>query len=306
MTNDGNPAFDLRPRPYDPDHLSPTSVSNYTGCGLRWRLGHVDGIKPIKQSLATALGTALHAGMRPYWKGNPATFLQQWKKYKGSEAIDFRASKLSWLDWYSRGEQMSQALMRTLDDHFDPATSKTEISYDLDLGFIKLFRRIDVYTEAKSLPVLVGGTVEKVDGFILLDLKSSGKKYADNAVNFSGQLKLYSVPGRDRLLEPTMAVYAVVTKSAKPLVQLIGKRYSKDELRAELQTVKQVADNIRAGVFVKNSGEHCNYCDFRYLCTHRVDNWRELYHIPKESPNERALAPGEELPGVRGVQPRSA
>lgn len=304
-----SPAFDLRPRPHNPDHLSPTGKSTYLRCGLQWRLGHVDGIVPIKRGVATALGTAFHNGLRPYWKGQPSSFLEQWKKVKGSPWIEYKRNDLSWLDWYSRGQQMTQALMSKLDGHFDPSQSRTEINYDLDLGFIKLFRRLDVYTVAKKMPVLVSGNIESVSGEVLIDVKSSAQRYADESTSYSQQLALYSVPGRDRLLNPTMAIYAVVTKSAKPQVQLIGKRYEKEELRSELISVKQVHDNIRAGIFLKNPDRHCAWCDYRHMCVLYKANWKELYRVPGDRPgpdaNNSGADAGREASGNVSAGPKN-
>jgi putative RecB family exonuclease len=298
MTVAKNPAFDLRRRPVpDLHHMSASSVITYLTCGLQWRLGHVDGLKPKKLNPAYAVGTAMHEGLQPFWQGGDTNFPFAWKKMKHAP-IDYSNSRLSWLDWLSRGQKMTARVQQTLHGLFDEEASQVEFPYDVYLKDVLVVRKMDIRTIAKSMPILIDNKLETFSGPIVLDLKTSSQSYQHDAADLSQQLGIYSIPGRIKDdLKPQMAAFVVVTKSDDPKVQIIGKRYEKDELKAQIRTVRQVADQVRAGVFIQNKGKHCRWCDFRKLCFPKANGgtevpWQELYSVPGDRPGSDATNTG--------------
>lgn len=270
-----NPTLlDYKGPPAPLPHLSASSLSTYLNCGMQWRLQHVEKLELIaKPPVYFSFGSAFHRTLEPHWKGLSTDFKSIWTKYK-DVPIDYLGS--SWLEYYAKGSKMVTASVVATQGRFDPKTSKVEFSDDIDLGFIKVSRRVDIYTELNNLPVSVNGVIEKVSGPAILDLKTAGAKYADNAAAESQQLMTYALPNPKSDLRPRYFIYLVATKTNTPVIQLIGKKYTKDELKGQIGRYRQVSDLIHRSVFIQNKGSACQFCSFKNLCYEHT-GWEGMY-----------------------------
>jgi len=263
--------------PQKVDHLSASSVSTYLQCGLKWRLGHVDHLQPIGSvSVHLCFGSAIHKGLEPYWLGEPAQFNESWAAYKSDSNIEY--GRNSWLHWCLRGAKMTTAVVDKTIGRFDPTKSVVELEEDIDLGFIVLRRRIDCLLEVNKLNIMVGGNNVDVSGAILADLKTAGQAYYPDAADWSQQLMTYNIKNPRSLRDIAMSVYIVVTKSDPPRVQIIGRKYSREEVKGQIFRIRHVADSIRSGIFVQTKGDNCGLCDYKALC-YEMPKWQERYSV---------------------------
>ncbi len=255
--------------------LSPSSMAAYLTCGLQFRLGKVDRVEYIgKPAAHFNFGSAIHKGLEPHWQGHDENFKDAWAEYK-TVPMQFKRNE-TWLTMYARGQQMTKEVVEATLGTFEADHSVVEIAENLDLGFIIIKRRIDVLTIAKRMPILISGQLEDFSGPILLDLKTSAQLYYPDSVYQSQQLMTYSIPSPNLPIKPALAAYVVVTKAAKPSVQIIGRRYEKAELKAQIVRYKQVAEMIKTGIYVQNKGKHCHFCQFRPLC-YEEKGWQSAY-----------------------------
>lgn len=260
-------------------HLSASSIGAYLACGLQWRMHRIDRIKPIRlEKSYFKFGEVFHKSLEPHWKGGISNFREEWIKHK-TTPLDY--GRESWLSLFNKGMRMMEGILLATAGRFDPLYSRTEVVENLDLGFVVVNRRIDVITVAKRMPILVNGLVEKIDGEIILDIKTSSMKYSLDSINQSQQLMTYAIPNAIKDRDPRLFAYVVATKSVNPTIQLIGKRFTKDELRGQVKRYRQVAELIKNGVFIQNKGPHCTNCDFRKLC-YDEPGWQNSYEIAKE------------------------
>lgn len=260
------------------DHLSASSVSSFLVCGLSWRLGHIDKltlIEPMRSYFA--FGGAMHKGLEPYWKGGEVAFKKAWLTWK-TKKIDYYGS--SWLGHYRMGQAMSATVVEKTKGKFDPKRTRVEITENIDLGFVTLTGRKDVITVAKKMPIMIAGKYVEVDGPLTLDVKTSARLYVPESIERSQQLKTYAIPNPKLHRQQGTHAYLVVTKSIKPVVQIIGKAFSLEEIKGQIERIRWVRDEITRGVFVQNQGDHCQYCPFRKLC-YSEENWQTSYMLPR-------------------------
>jgi len=270
-----NPTVDWhKKRPYkELDHLSHSSVAQFLQCGLAWRLSHVDRlqlIEPIQSYFV--FGTAFHNGLRPFWHGGEGQFKEKWKSYKHSKVT---YKNTSWLQLYRQGVMMEAGVIARLQGKFDPKVTKTEMNDPVDLGFTKLERRIDVVTEVDRLRMTIDGREKKISGPLRIDVKSSAFAYNKAAIDQSQQLMTYQIPG-PKLGREGYSAYLVATKSNRPVIQLIGKSFSREEIGRQLRRIKYVHDEIKRGSFVQHAGSHCDNCPFNKLC-YEAPGWEKSY-----------------------------
>lgn len=264
----------------DLDHLSASSVASILQCGLSWRLSHIDKLQLIRKvPVYFPFGTAVHKGLESHWKGHDADFKSAWTKLKNKNYVDYLGS--SWLTYYRKGQMMTAMVIERTLGRFDPRQSRVEVTEDIDLGFAKLNRRIDVKLEVEKMPILVAGKIEQVTGRLRLDIKTAGQPYRKESIDRSQQLMTYEIPDPKNPEPRNHSAYLVVTKSVTPNVQLIGKRFSQDEVKGQVERIRWAATQVRRGVFVQNKGEHCHGCDFVKLC-YEQPGWEGSYRVAPE------------------------
>jgi hypothetical protein len=258
------------------DHLSAHSVGSFLLCGLSWRLGHIDQLTLIEPMPSYfAFGGAIHHGLEPYWKGGEANFKKGWMTWKDKKVNYFGSS---WLAHYRMGQAMTATVIEKTQGKFDPKQTKTEVNINIDLGFVTLNGRKDVTTIAHNMPIMIGGKYENIDGPLTWDLKTSGQLYASESIDRSQQLKTYAIPDPKHKQPQGVHAYLVVTKGLHPTVQMIGKRFTREEVKGQIERIRWVSDEIHRGIFVQNQGEHCHNCPFRKLC-YEEQNWQTSYEV---------------------------
>ena len=285
--------------PIKVDTISASSLNTFLACGLHWRLEKVDRLEYVKpKHVALFFGGAVHKSLEPHWKGRDSQFKQVWDRYQ-HVPMDFGNDRDSWLSYFSKGSKMIAGIVNTTKGLFDPAKSNVELPAQLNLGYVRLLRIIDVLTYAKKMPILVDGSEIKYTGPVLFDLKTSARRYNDKAAQYAQQLMTYAIPSEKMPFQPELFVFVVATKTLKPEIQLIGTHYDNDDIKWQKTRFKYAISLMRAGIFIQNkSSEACRWCDFRALC-YKWDGWQEMYRSRKPAKYDKdGRRIDDDIPGL--------
>jgi len=71
--------------------------------------------------------------------------------------------------------------------------------------------------------------------------------------------------------------YVNIVKNRKPYIHWQNQERSTEYFVDLFHTIKTVAENIRDGRFYKNPGVHCNWCDYKPVCSKDVDTVKERF-----------------------------
>lgn len=263
-------------------YVSPSALESWLMCGLKYRLSAIEHHTLKKRAAVLAFGTVFHSTAESIWKGKKPDFAAEWRKIKDDKTIDY--GKSSWAQFFDTGVRMTDALGMKIKSKIIPKTSKIEVMDTVDLGFVLVRRRRDLVIDVHELPtVQATGEPALLSARVNLDLKSARSKYDPLKLLKSLQLKIYALPtkwerGKDVTFDRLTSVYAVVTKSAKPDVQFLSRRYTDEEMKRLLAYVKDVVGIMRSGQFIRREGDHCNWCDFKAMC-YEQKGWQTAYAL---------------------------
>jgi len=273
---------------YKLEHISASGMKSWMTCGLQWRLSHIDGVRRKKTSSALIFGTVIHRSAEDLWKtGAIPNFKKFWTPYKDSQNIEY-GKRDSWLSLYQKGGKMSANLVKAFESKINFPKSLVEIQEKVDLGFVTLRGRIDAVLDVKKLPILIGEKVDQFSGLLRIDLKTSSGKYAEDTPSKALQLKIYDILSIGKKTAADLSAYVVVTKTKEPTVQILGRKYDRQEIKTQINQIRKVSDSIRAGLFIRVEGDHCNYCDFREMC-YRSPGWQKLYSVHRDRSGDQPI-----------------
>ena len=253
-------------------HVSFTQLDQYLRCPLRYRFLYIDRLEPDFVPAARAFGSGIHAaaavffrgvgqGERPSLEAVQGYFETFWKLETEHQPLRFgeKESKESLLD-------LARRMLAVLCEQFQPGTEVLAVEQPFAVPLI------DQETGA-VLDRDLGGTLDLLErdaeGLVVVDLKTSARKYADLQVETALQLSVYSYAvglspfandGDVRLRVD------VLTKTKQPELH----RYWTTRDRAAnvrlFRLVSEVLAAIGAGVFHPIVGWQCKDCVFRSKC----------------------------------------
>jgi putative RecB family exonuclease len=264
---------ELRKKP----HLSASGISDYIECGLRFKFGRVDGIKPEFTSDALVFGSTIHKVLEMFYRGKMegvklslpeilTGFEEHWKKAaEGNSRIHYKEGK-SFASIMEEGKSLIATYYHKLpEDDFTVLGIEEPFSFTIPGVPIPFIGVIDLVEEDES------GTV------IISDFKTSSKAYTVDEVDSSLQLTLYGMAakangyqGRDVLLRFDVLVKTKIPK----FEQYYSTRCEKDERRAT-RLIQKVWEGIQKGVFIPNDTSwKCAFCEFKAQCNEWFDTER--------------------------------
>jgi CRISPR/Cas system-associated exonuclease Cas4 (RecB family) len=111
-----------------------------------------------------------------------------------------------------------------------------------------------------------------------IEIKTKSRKPDDFGAQTSVELTCYAYWLRfldDQDVIPVS--YVNIIKTKKPYIQWQDQERSTDDFVDLFHTIKMVAGNIADGRFYKNPGVHCNWCDYKPICSKDVETTREIF-----------------------------
>ena len=255
-------------------HLSSSSVSDYIDCGLLYKFGRVDKIKPEFKPDALEFGSVIHLVLAEFYNqrmvGTKLLLKEIQESFEGfwrelaednsdiqySEGKDFETMLLE-------GKELLTAWYNKLpENEFIVIGVEEPFILTLPDLYIPIIGYIDLMEEDES------GTI------IVTDFKTSGRSYSADEVDKNLQLTIYELAAkangyrnREILLK-----FDCLIKTKTPKFEQFYTSRSEIEERRAIKKIQEVWKGIHQEIFIPNDGHwKCKNCGFKKHC----DQWFE-------------------------------
>ena len=245
---------------------------NETG-PLKFKFPYVDRLEPDFVPAALAFGSGIHGAaaflFRGRATGTPPSlpdvqgyFESIWELEPGNRPIRFgeKDTKASLLELACR-------MLEVLRKNQEPGTEIVAVEQPLDVPLIDL-------DTGEVLDRALVGTLDLIerdaDGrIVVVDLKTSARKYTDLQIDASLQLSVYSYATAMNGLadqEDLRLRFDVLTKTKQPELHRYWTQRDRAASLRLFRLVAEVLHAIEAGVFHPNPGWQCKDCPFQSRC----------------------------------------
>lgn len=250
-------------------HVSWSQIQMYRQCPARFRLHYIEHVKPAFVPSSLALGGAIHEALALFYQrlmegaapssAEPfvARFMEAWDEATEGIAVQYTQKETpdSVLDL---GRRMIEAFVASPESRVDGRVLgiEEEMAGPIADDLPDLLARLDLVT-------IDEGVVS------ITDFKTAACRWnPDKLLEHGGQLQLYGdIAGRTGLASGALRLrFAVLTKAAQPVVQLLEVPHDEAGLERTKEGVREVWSAITAGVFPARPGWVCRPCPFRGSC----------------------------------------
>ena len=254
-------------------HVSFTQIDQYLRCPLKYKFTYVDRLEPEFVPAALAFGSGIHgaaaflfngaaAGAPPALAEVQGYFESYWNLETEHKPIRFgeRDTKASLLD-------LAVRMLEVLYRNREPGTEILGVEQPFDVPLIDL-------DTGEVLDRALVGTLDLIERdaegrTVVVDLKTSARKYSDVQVETSLQLSVYSYATVMNGLgdqEDLRLRFDVLTKTKQPE---LCRHWTQRDRAASVRLFRLVAEVLHAiesAVFHPNPGWQCKDCPFRSQC----------------------------------------
>lgn len=266
------------PRPHMPEglYISVSQLKAFLLCPRKYELHYVRGVPPAFLPVALAFGSAFHSALAGYYGEIQTTG----EPLRRDLALDvFRDAWAKSVDGPVPLQADEDADETAADQVIDKGVSMLHAFYDY-MGKVPI---PEVVSVEKSFAVSIFdpdsgevfeeqlvGAIDLVlgeDGHaVIVEHKSSSKKYSVDQLRFDIQPTAYQIAGREMGLGDVGIRYQVVTKAKVPGVQIADVRRDEQDEDDFLRTVGGVLRAIDAGVSYPVRGWQCRSCPYAHAC----------------------------------------
>lgn len=256
---------ELRQQP----HLSASGINDYLECGLSYRFGRIDRLKPEFKADSLEFGTCIHQVLAEFhqerlggcWlsrRNLESLFRQYW------EERAFNNSDIRYKPGNSYESLLEQGknLVREYHENYMPE----------DLTVLAIEEPFSFTVE--GLPVPIIGAMDLVEeddkgGIVITDFKTASRAYSDEDVRKNFQLMVYHLAARsngfhDRNI--VLMIECLVKTKTPQLRRYSATKDETDETRA-VKKIREVWNGIDNGVFIPNdSSWKCKDCCYAKAC----------------------------------------
>lgn len=261
---------DLRALP----HLSASSIGDYLDCGLLYKFGRIDKLKPEFKADALEFGSVIHlvlaeihqqkmTGIEMSIKEIHESFEKHWTSIaKDRDDIQYAEGKSFEVLLLEGKELLTVYYHKRPPDNFQVIAIEEPFNFTLEGCEIPIIGAMDLVEEDNA------GTI------IITDFKTSGRSYSRDEVDRNFQLTLYQIAAKamgyhDR--EILLRFDCLIKTKTPKFEQYYTTRSEMDEKRAARKII-EVGHGISKGVFIPNdstSNWKCKGCSFKKPC----DEW---------------------------------
>jgi RecB family exonuclease len=241
--------------------LSATAIEDYQNCPLKFKFSHFLKI-PTGPAPALTFGSVMHQCVRRYFElrvkkvpdfAEIEKFYQErWKSAGFEDSFQEETYKRAGLDQLRKyvDEQNARPV--------DASAIRHEQHFSLDLGDAVLEGRIDQINPLSQSATGGDPARSRVE---LVDYKT-GKPRSQKDADKSLQLSVYALAAKQHLgLEPERLTFYNLTSN-----QPVSSVRTASDLQEVKDTVRVVAQEIRAGNFPATPGFVCKFCGFIAIC----------------------------------------
>ncbi len=270
--------------------LSYSSVATYMDCARKWRFRYLDKIK-TPRGAALAFGSAAHNAIEHYWlaragdmgkvanvprEGEMPSMVEIWDYEWGQQLIRNKDMVYSKSD----GPESLRVVGQTIFANEDVRRAVNAITPITGIPF-KTWRSMSqgpmieaqVHARIPGVSVPITGVVDVVcDDGVPLDLKTAGRMWAKGKEDLEIQPDFYLAAMNQGgwTMNPEFKFrYLIITKSAKPKVQLRETTRTVGQVFWVLEATRQVWEGVSKGVFPPSTGGYLcnpNWCDYWDIC----------------------------------------
>jgi len=258
-------------------YLSKSRMTRYATCPRSYRLAYQLNVKPVKTPVELLIGKSAH-------KLIAESFL--------ARAINVIPDLVQSLDDFWAGEMQEPATRPEIEQaKREAGRYATLFINEVDLQPLAVEKEFSIpivnYENGDVLPVSLVGIVDLVDrpnGSTgsphggtprALEIKTRSRKADDMLPRVSLELTCYAYWIRHQLLselgedahdDKIPVGYLNIIKTKTPSIQKQeGFRTTRDFIEL-YETAKAVYENIMKGMFYRNPGTHCGWCDYAPVC----------------------------------------
>lgn len=251
-----------------PKHRSVSQMLTYTSCPRKYEYNYLKETNIMTNSSARVLGSALHKAQeynyRPKIKSGVDLPLQEIKDFMNEFLITEFKNNQDNLDFFKvrygkkeTGEEIINKANNLLEKLYNEVMIKTQ----------PLFVELPMTLEILGQEFLL--FIDLIDDkHIIRDLKTSGQKYSENALDLNTQLTAYALAYRTKFGKKEKGVQLdVLVKTKTPQVQLISGQVSDSQISRFLNSLEQINKGIEQKIFPPVDNQMtCSWCDFKELC----------------------------------------
>jgi len=249
-------------------HLSASSIGTYMECGLCYKFGKIDKLKPEFTSDNLLFGSAIHQTLGAYYlekkigkimsiKEIHAAFEEFWEiEAKDREGIQFSNGKNYQTLMIEGKDLLSAWHSKLLPDQFTVIGVEEGFSFQIPGMDIPIVGFIDLMEEDQ-------------DTLIITDFKTAGKAYSADDIDKNMQITLYELAMKsngyaDR--EIILRLDCLIKTKTPKFEQYYTIRTEDDEKRL-IRKIQKVREGILKEVYIPNdSSWKCKGCSYKTAC----------------------------------------
>jgi putative RecB family exonuclease len=255
------------------EHVSFTQLDQYLRCPARYRFIYIDHLEPDFAPASRAFGSGIHAAAAYFFRGvaqgEPPGVEDVQGHFEALWNLETQAQPLRFGEKETK-ESLRDLVMRmlaVLHREFDPRTQVLAVEEPFRVPLV------DSDT-GEVLDRDLVGTVDLLErdarrGLVVVDLKTSARKYSDLQVEASLQLSIYSYAmslGPHAGREDLQLRFDVLTKTKQPELH---RHWTTRDRAANVRLYRLASEVLRAieaGAFHPIVGWQCKDCPFRSKC----------------------------------------
>jgi len=238
------------------DHLSASQINTFRRCGKQWYYRYVEDLK-IPPTGNLVLGSSIHKGLEV----NFSQKIESQIDLALGDVLDvysteFDARKQEIEEEWDEGQEKDNgvSLLTLYHQNISPTIQPilVEEGFSLQIDGHKVIGYIDLVTA----------------GQIIIDHKTSGRKYAEDVIDKDIQLTAYAMAYHEITgLWPREVGFNVMVKTKTPSIQELRGQRSEADAERFRRIAQDVARAIEADIYIPcDNSITCSWCGYKEIC----------------------------------------
>ena len=256
--------------------ISKSKLLSFITCPEKYYLGYELNIRPAKIPSDLLIGSSTHHLIANHYirerAGEPCDLMDILKDY-------WSRYDLNNTDFLST-EELEAGMFQSLE--FARLFLKETNLEPLEVEYKFSLPVVNIETGETLDGLELNGVIDLIDHFDgktrAIEIKTKSRRPDGFQADISLELTCYAYWLRFLEDSGTIPVsYINIVKNKKPYIHWQNQERSTEDLVDLFHTIKTVAQNIEDGRFYKNPGVHCNWCDYRPICSKDVDMVKDRF-----------------------------